>query len=70
MDISEGIAPALQIIKYTDQVVLASIAEDGELVVFKAYFIYMGQLVEGFYICLVYVQNVNCYDFALLNKLF
>ena len=56
MDIAEGVAFLLQVIEHMNEIVLAAAAENRQLMLIKADFIYMRQLTDGGKICLLYTS--------------
>ena len=47
MDVAEGVAFLLQVIEHMNEIVLAAAAENRQLMLIKADFIYMRQLTDG-----------------------
>ena len=70
MDIAERVAFLLQIIEYVDEIVLTAAAENRQLMLIKAGFIYMRQMSDGSKIFVCQSEDIDRDDLTFLDQLF
>ena len=68
MDIAEGVAFLLQVIEHMNEIVLAAAAENRQLMLIKADFIYMRQLTDSGKIFFCQSEDIDRDDLTFLDQ--